>query len=134
MADDKTDITKSLERLNEELRAFESVKDTIEEISGKMKEADKNEDRDFQLRMLGLQLKYGLLASLMTILFSAAISYITAIITISINLPNQEPLSIIFIVVTIVLIATIVGCSIAVGIVMRNEVANLRNGKTTQNK
>ena len=98
------------------------------------KEPEKNEDRDFQLDMLWLQLRYGLLASIMTIIFSAAISYVVAIITVSVNLPNQVALSGILVTFTIVLIAAIVGSSIVVGIIMRNEIANLRNGKTTKNK
>jgi hypothetical protein len=42
----------------------------------------KQEDREFQLEMLRLQLKYGIIGSVMTMLYSAAISYIVATITI----------------------------------------------------
>ena len=125
--------------------AVEEIKKDIDkliELRNKMiaaglinsKEPEKNEDRDFQLDMLWLQLRYGLLASIMTIIFSAAISYVVAIITVSVNLPNQVALSGILVTFTIVLIAAIVGSSIVVGIIMRNEIANLRNGKTTKNK
>ena len=82
--------------------------------------------------MLRVQLIYGFIASIMTILFSAAISYIVAIITISVNLPNQAALSSIFIVFTILLIASIVGCSILVVCMMQGSIAKLRNEKVTK--
>ena len=57
MTDDKDDVVKSLERLNEELKAFKNVNETIEEIYVKSKE-NKIEDRKFQLQMFEVQRGY----------------------------------------------------------------------------
>lgn len=83
MADDKTDITKSLDKLNEELKAFKNVNNTIEEISGNSKENEKIEDREFQLKILEYQRDYDTLNSVLTVIIAVGFSLAIAIIAIA---------------------------------------------------
>jgi len=86
----------------------------------------KQEDREFQLEMLRLQLKYGIIGSVMTMLYSAAISYIVATITIGSSIPNIVVTNLI-VPLTLVMIISIFLSVVFVACGIKEEITKLRN-------
>ena len=85
----------------------------------------KKQERGFQLEMLRLRLKYGIIGSVMTILYSAAISYLVAIITIGISIPNTVNLTNLILFLIVVLITSVVLSVVLVACGIKKEIAKL---------
>ena len=64
------EIKKSLERLKEDLKIFKDVNDAIKEINAESKEADKKEDRRFQIEILKVQLGSDVFTSIFSVIMS----------------------------------------------------------------
>jgi uncharacterized membrane protein (DUF106 family) len=119
----ETEIAESLRQISANL---ETINQTIKEVCVKSKEVKKNEDREFQLEMLRLQLKYGIIGSVMTILYSAVISYIVATITIGSSIPNIV-VTLYIVPLTFVMIASIFLSVVFVACGIKGEITKLRN-------
>ena len=119
----ETEIAESLRQISANL---ETINQTIKEACVKSKEVKKNEDREFQLEMLRLQLKYGIIGSVMTILYSAAISYLVVVITIGISIPNAVNLTNLLFFLIVVLIISVVLSVVLVACGIKEEITKLR--------
>ena len=119
----ETEIAESLRQISANL---ETINQTIKEVCAKSKEVKKNEDREFQLEMLRFQLKYGIIGSVMTILYSAAISYLVAMTTIGISIPNAVNLTCLNLFLIVVLVISVVLSVVFVACGIKKEIAELR--------
>ena len=97
----------------------------MEKEKRKSVKSKKQEDREFQLEMLRLQLKYGIIGSVMTILYSAAISYLVAVITMGINIPNAVNLTNLILFLTVMLIISVVFSVVLVACRIKDEITKL---------
>jgi len=97
----------------------------MEKEKRKSVKSKKQEDREFQLKMLSLQLKYGIIGSVMTILYSAAISYLVAVITMGISIPNAVNLTNLILFLTVMLTISIVLSVVLVACRIKDEIAEL---------
>ncbi len=80
MAD--SDLEKAVEKISKDIDTLMALREKLETAFGKSKEADKNEDREFQLGMFEVQRGYDTLNSVLTVVMAVAYSYIIAITTI----------------------------------------------------
>jgi hypothetical protein len=121
-----TDKEGSLKKISDKLDA---INETLKKAFAESNEPKKNEDRDFQLQMLCLQLKYATIVSVMTILYSAAVAYLTAIITVNLNLDHPLNLTSLNIVLAVIFVSSIILSMVVVAYGIKHDISKLRNEK-----
>lgn len=87
MTDGNDDTKRALDRITEELKAFKSANGAIEEIYKKSKENEKKKERQFQVRILEIQLRHDSVISSLTAIIAVALAVLVFSLTI-INSPD----------------------------------------------
>jgi ABC-type antimicrobial peptide transport system permease subunit len=83
----------------------------------------KDEEREFQLEMLWIQVKSGIIASM---IFSGILSFLVAIITVALSVPQVLNVSEICIFIILVAIGAVIISGVVVACKLKDDISNLR--------
>jgi hypothetical protein len=82
MTTDNDGTKNALDRITEELKAFKKANDAIEEIYKNSKETEKKKERQFQVRMLEIQLRHDSITSSLTAIIAVALAVLVLSLTV----------------------------------------------------
>jgi hypothetical protein len=114
----ESEVEKELKVFDKELDAIIAIKEKIETNFCKSKEHNKKEDREFQVEVLRLQLKYENVKLVMTVVLSLVVSLLAVIATIIANGDFKPEVSSLLYNLLDVLIALTIGVAIFTAIIL----------------
>jgi hypothetical protein len=112
------DVQKGLEKFDKELDMFIAIKQKIEKNFCVSQESSKNEDRNFQLEILRVQLKYDTINLVMTVILSLLVSVLAVLFTLNQNSSEVFKPEVVSIVNTIIPILVVMTLGVIIAIAL----------------
>jgi hypothetical protein len=130
----ESDLEKAINEIKKNAKILKDFKKDFDVNFAEDKEQDRASEREFQLNMLWLQLKYGIVFTVLTILFSASIAYLVAAISVNLNLDPPVDITSLAIALAVVIVLATVTCALVIFVGVKTDIDNLRKQKITPKK